>query len=221
MKKQKIKINIDQTPYDSISSSDIRGVMSWDSATNRMCYLNEDGTKTYVLFGGATDSNGTAGSGTTLDGVLFKDGGIQLSDGITQYSKTVTMSAAEIIASTAGGFAHANGLELVAGAGTGYVLDLVSAVLVYDGDGTGYTAGGNVTINIGSGGAAITGLVSAANSFGATGDKVYRFMPLSTAALSLPVNTGINIVSSVAFTTGGAAGTAIVRVIYNVIATGL
>lgn len=168
-----------------------------------------------------TISEVTSGAGVTIDDVVLQDGGISLSAGIVQFSKTVSISAAEIIAVTAGGLGHANGLVLVAGLGTEYVLDLVSAVLVYDGDGTAYTDGGNVTINYGGGGAAITGLVSAANSFGATGDKIYRFVPLSTAALSLPVNTSLNLVSSAAFTTAGAAGTAIVRITYNVITTGL
>ena len=163
---------------------------------------------------------------TTLEGTvnarIITGWGIQLAPNVVQYTKSCPIASAMIIDTVAAGFGHANGVELVAGVDTDTVIQLISAVLVYDGDGTGYDDGGNVTINWSGGGAALTGLVSAADSFGAGGDKIVGFMPLATAGISLPVNTGLHLVSSAAFTAGsGAEGTAKVEITYNVITTGL
>ena len=185
-----------------------------------------------------TISESTEGAGVTIDGVVIKDGnitvngdnipegGISLGPGIVQYSKTISISSDQVVNTDAGGLSHTDGLVLVPPLGEDVVIDLMSAILIYEGSGVGYTAGGNVTVNI-AGGTALTGLVSVANSFGAVGNKIYRFLPLSdqtTAAQSLPVNTGINLHSAAPFTNTEdppATGTAVVRVIYNVITTGL
>ncbi|MHC1728073.1 MAG: hypothetical protein AB9866_19065 [Syntrophobacteraceae bacterium] len=68
-----------------------------------------------------------------------------------------------------------------------------------------------------AGGAAITGVVSNANSFAAAGDKVYNLPPLTTAGYSMPVNTGISLKAATAFTQPGtAAGVGRVKVAYRV-----
>lgn len=119
-----------------------------------------------------------------------------------------TISAANIVATTAGAFGHANGVIMLAAPGAHVVNEVISCVLLYKFATAAYTAGGNITVNNGAGGAAITGLVSAANSVGAASSKVVFFVPLSTVGIALVENGPINLVSSAAFTQPGtAAGT--------------
>lgn len=134
----------------------------------------------------------------------------------------VTISAADIVATGAGKLGHAQGYPLVAAPGAGKVLELLSAVLIFDYATAAYTGGGNVSVNIGGGGAALTGVVSAANSIGASADKIVNFKPLSTAGVALTKNTGLNLVAASAFTQPGtAAGVVRVKVAYRIISTGL
>jgi hypothetical protein len=132
-----------------------------------------------------------------------------------------TISAAQMVATTAGGFGHADGLVVVAAPGSGKAIELVSATVIYDFATAAYTTCGNVTINY-AGGAALTGVVSAANSFAASGDKVVVLYPETTVGVPLLVNTGLNIVSSAACVQPGtAAGVGRVKVVYLVLTTGL
>jgi hypothetical protein len=141
---------------------------------------------------------------------------------VTEHVDEVLISAAAIIATTAGGFGHAQGVPLVAAPGADKAVELVSAVVVNDRDTAAYTAGGNTTINIGGGGAAVTGLVSAANFLGAAVDTRHLFLPLAAAANALTANAGLNLVTATAFTNPGtAAGVVRVRIRYRVHTLGL
>lgn len=124
-----------------------------------------------------------------------------------QYLQT-TISSANITGTGAGQFGHANGVIIAPVAPAGFVLNFDSAVLSYTFATAAYTAGGNVTVNIGGGGAALSGLVSAANSVGAAASKIVQFVPLATAGIAHSTAESINLVSSAAFTQPGtAAGT--------------
>lgn len=136
-------------------------------------------------------------------------------------SADILISAADITATGAGKLGHAAGVPLVADPGANKVVDLISAVMIYDFDTAAYTAGGNITVNS-NGGAALTGTVTAANSLGASTDKIVRFVPLSTGGVELTANKGLNLVAASAFTQPGtAAGVVRVKVLYRVITTGL
>jgi hypothetical protein len=127
----------------------------------------------------------------------------------------VSINAADIVATGAGKFGHANGYPIVAAPGTTKYIEFISASLVFDYSTAGYTGGGNITVNA-TAGSAITGLVSAANSVGATADKFVQFYPLTTAGVVVVANTGLSLVAASAFTQPGtAAGTIKVRVTYR------
>lgn len=146
---------------------------------------------------------------------LWASNGLAASDGDLLVAD-VTISAADIVSTSAGKFGHAAGYPLVAAGGADVGLELVSAILVYDRLTATYGAGGNVTVNLSGGGAALTGLVSAANSVGGGADKVAIFRPLATAAELVTPNLGFNLVSSAAFTNPGtAAGVVRVRTYYR------
>lgn len=134
----------------------------------------------------------------------------------------VEISAADIVATGAGKLGHAQGYPLIAAPGAGKVIELISAVLIYDYATAAYGGGGNVTLNWAGGGAAITGLVSAANSLGASVDKVVQFLALAAAGNAMSPNTAINLVAASAFTQPGtAAGVVRVKLAYRVISAGL
>jgi len=130
---------------------------------------------------------------------------------------TVTpISSAAITGTAAGQLGHALGVPLVPDPGPGKVIELVSCFLSYTFGVAAYTAGGNLTVNI-NGGAAVTGVVSAANSIGAAADKAVQLIPLAAAGNNLTVNKGLNLVAAAAFTNPGTAtGTAKVITTYRV-----
>lgn len=146
---------------------------------------------------------------------------IDVVSGIITEERTIT--ATEIVGTSAGDLGHANGVELVSAPGAGYALEFISALAIYDYATAAYTGGGNdTTINLGSGGAAITGVVTSANLLGAAGDKLARFVPLAAAALPVSVNVGISMNSVTAWTQPGtAAGVLRVQTTYRIHKTGL
>lgn len=145
-----------------------------------------------------------------------------LTEGLSSFQQaTGVISSANITGVGAGQFGHANGVVMVAGQGLHNVIELESVIMHYDFITAAYTAGGNITVNNSAGGAAITGLVSAANSVGAASDKSVMFVPLSTAGIPLVENGGLALVSSAAFTQPGTAAGVIRWVVnYRVHATG-
>lgn len=116
-----------------------------------------------------------------------------------------TIAVADIIGTGAGQFGHAQGYPLVPAPGAGKALVLTEVVASYKFNTAGYTGGGNTTVNWGAGGAALTGLVSAANFAGAAADKPVLFVPLSTVGIALVANASLNLVAAAAFTQPGTA----------------
>jgi len=169
-------------------------------------------------------NTGTKASPTwTLVGTISSDTvtSAMMTETLIKYAE-VAISSADIVSASAGKLSHAQGQILVAAPGAGKLLELLSATLIYDYAGAGYGGGGNLTVNWSAGGAALTGLVSAANSLGAGADKVVTFVPLSTAAIPMVVNAGLNLVtSSVPWTLGSATGVVRMKVAYRVHTTGL
>ena len=132
------------------------------------------------------------------------------------------ISSADITGTAAGQLGHAQGYELVPAYGTDKVVEFISAILSMDFSVAAYTGGGNTTINIGEGGAALSGLVSNANFIQAAADKIIMFVPLAATFLTLVSNRGLNLVSASAPTQPGtAAGVIKFRVVYRVFDAGL
>jgi hypothetical protein len=115
-----------------------------------------------------------------------------------------------------------DGVPLVASPGAGKVLEFLSAVLIYDYAGAGYGGGDPLTINY-AGGVPLSSAVAAADSLGASGDKIVQFVPLAVAANVMTAATGLNLVtaSGTDWTLGSATGVARVKVVYRIHTTGL
>lgn len=133
-----------------------------------------------------------------------------------------TISSADITGTAEGQLGHANGYPMVPDYGADDVVELVSAVLIMDFDTAAYTGGGNTTVNLSGGGAAMTGLVSNANFIQAAADKIIQFVPLAATFNTLVADKGLNLVTASAPTNPGtAAGEIHYRVAYRVHKTNL
>lgn len=132
---------------------------------------------------------------------------------------TVTLTAAQMIATTAGSLSHAQGLIVVPAAPTGYVNVLHRAIVSYTFATAAFTGGGNTTFNIGAGGAALTGLIATTTLWQNASSIIQEFVPLSTVAFPVTKETSINLVTASAITNPGtAAGSAKVYAWYSQIA---
>lgn len=138
-----------------------------------------------------------------------------------QQQLSQVISSANITGTSAGQLGHANGVILVPAGGTHFTIELISVVAHFKFITAAYTGGGNTTVNQGGGGAALTGLVSAANSLNNAASKSWTFYPLSTAAVANVENGPINLVAAAAPTQPGtAAGTITVYSNFRVYPTG-
>lgn len=129
----------------------------------------------------------------------------------------VQITAAQIVATTAGNLAHANGVTLVADPATGYFIEFISATLSYTYATAAYATGDNLKICINGGTTALTGVASGANTLQATSDKIVQFNPLTVAATSITKEKGLSLVAGTAFTVNtNAAGTVKVQISYRI-----
>lgn len=156
----------------------------------------------------------TSGAGVDIEGVVLKDDSISLTSGVAELTKMVSLTSANLLAM------NATPVTVVAAPGAGYALDFVSAVLIYDSTLTAYVNGGVITINYGSGGAAVSTNLAATFLTGA-GDKVYNMQKLNAAGgYTMPVNTGLVITNAAApFITG--TGVCRLYITYKVYTTNL
>jgi hypothetical protein len=132
-----------------------------------------------------------------------------------------TLQPADITGVNPGQFGHGAGYVIVPALGPHIALALKTFVFFYDAQGAAYGGGGNVSVNYGGGGPALTGIFSAANFAASTLDKDGIYYPLATAGVNLVENVSINLVSTAAFTQPGtAAGVIRYACVYLAIRTG-
>lgn len=215
------KNKIEQPAYVDLAASNLKGILGYDATLDRLCYIDADGTKRYLLFDNVTDANGTAANGVTLDGVTLKDGGISTVSQVTEYTKLVTITSAQIVGTAAGDLGHANGATLVAAPSSDYALEFVSATLIYDFATAAYTGAGANDLVIRIGTTSVSSAIADADLLLAAGDQVVHVRALSAADYDLPVGSSINLKSTEVTQPGTAAGVIRVLITYRVITTGL
>lgn len=115
------------------------------------------------------------------------------------------ISSANITGTATGQLGNANGVVLVPAAPTGAINQLVSCVAAMDFATAAYTAGGNVTVNLSAGGAALTGLVTTTVFIQAAADIIVEFVPLAATKNTYTSANGLALVSSIAPTNPGTA----------------
>lgn len=165
------------------------------------------------------DVTASAGSGATTIAAAAVTSA-KLDEKIVQYAEA-TISSANITGTSAGQLGHAAGVEVVAAPGAGKVIEVISCAVIYDFATAAYTDGGNVGLKY-TGSDLVTGVVSAANSLAAAGDKVALLLPAVPTNNQMLTNTGLSLTAATAFTQPGtAAGVVRVKVAYRVHTTGL
>jgi hypothetical protein len=159
---------------------------------------------------------------TTLTGQLNVNGGLAKQSTVVEKTASVTLTATQIVGTSAGDIGHAAGATLVAAPGAGYVLEFVSAVLIYDFDTAAYTGGGDDTvIQDGDGGVAMTTAIAGADLLEAAGDKIVHVTALSASDQALTANKPLTLQGTALTQPGTAAGVLRCHVTYKVHTTGL
>jgi len=167
----------------------------------------------------ATIGEAAAGAGVTIEGIQFIDDGISPTANVVQKTVLTTLTAAQIVGTSAGDIGHASGAILVESPGSDYVLELVSAILIYDYLTGAYTGGGDDTV-IQLGTVAQTAAIAGADLLEAAGDKIVMLTPLGAVDLPMTVGTSLNL-QGTALTAGTGAGVLRCYVTYKIITTGL
>lgn len=158
-------------------------------------------------------------TGTVAVPVWNREGSSAISDPQMLQLATVTQTAAQMILTTAGTLSHANGLIVAPAAPTGYVNLLHKLIVSYTFATAAFTGGGNTTVNIGGGGAALTGLIATTSLWQSASNVIYEFKPLSTVATPMTTAQSINLVTASAITQPGtAAGSAKIYCWYSQVA---
>lgn len=131
----------------------------------------------------------------------------------------VDLAAADLIDTASGKLSHANGLIVVPAAPTGYVNLFHKMLVSYTFATAAFTGGGNTTVNIGAGGAALSGLIATTTLWQNAASIIQEFVPLSTVAFPITKETSINLKTASAITNPGtAAGSAKVMCWYSQVA---
>jgi hypothetical protein len=167
-----------------------------------------------------TNITAEAAKVAALQAVVLPAGGVQISTNVVEYSTEVTLTATEIVGSAAGAIGHGNGAILVTSPGSGYVLELVSAVLIYDFLTAAYTGGGDDNV-IQLGTAAQTAAIAGADLLEAAGDKIVKVGPLSAVDLPATVGTNLALKGTALTQPGTAAGVLRVNITYRIHTTNL
>lgn len=158
-----------------------------------------------VLGFGSTYTDYSTGSRYLQVGTLASPAWSQTDGFSTLQQLSGTITSANITGTSAGQLGHANGVILIPAQGAHVVVELVSVVAFFKFNTAAYTGGGNMTVNNGAGGTALTGLVSAANSLNNAASKSVYFVPLSTVSIPFVENGPINLVTAAAPTQPGTA----------------
>jgi hypothetical protein len=129
----------------------------------------------------------------------------KIAPGVIQVA-TGQISSAAVTGTAAGQLGHAQGVILVPAAPVGCINELISCVVAMDFATAAYTAGGgNVTINISGGGAALTGLVTGTVLIQAAADIIVELVPLAATKNTYTSANGLALVDTVAPTNPGTA----------------
>jgi len=116
-----------------------------------------------------------------------------------------SISSANITGTSAGQLGHANGVVLVPAAAAGFVNQLISGVFSMVFSVAAYTGGGNVSVNISGGGAALTGVVAAAAFITVGSSTIVELVPLAATKNVYTSANGLALVSASAPTQPGTA----------------
>lgn len=123
----------------------------------------------------------------------------------TIQTAVVVLDADDIVGTDVGDVGSTGGYTLVPAAGTGKILEFVSAVLSYDFGTAAYTGGGDDLV-IRQGTTAVSAPIASADLLGDTADDIAYVNALSAADIKLTANSALNLKSTAWTNPGTAAG---------------
>ena len=135
-------------------------------------------------------------------------------------SIVTTLTADEIVGTTAGDIGATAGAPLVAAPGAGYALEFVSAVIIYDYLTAAYTGGAGDDLVIRQGTTSVSPTIATADLITAAANTIISLGALSAADIALTENSTLNLHATEITNTSG-AGTIRVHISYRVHTTGL
>ncbi len=158
-----------------------------------------------------------------VTGVTSANGGVSSTPTVLEITTITTLTAEEIVGTSAGDVGHADGAILVAAPGTGFALEFVSGFLIYDHATAAYTGGADdAVIQVGVTGTqvTVTGAITGANLLEASGDKMLRLGSIATELVH--ADNGVISLTGTALTQPGtAAGVLRAHITYRRHTTGL
>ena len=159
-------------------------------------------------------------TGTAATPVWNRQGGSNITDPQLMQFIELDQTAAQMIATTTAALSDTtNGLTVVPAAAAGFVNILHKLVVSYTFKTAAFTGGGNTTVNIGGGGAALTGLIATTSLWQSASSVIYEFKPLSTVATPMTTAAAISLKTASAITNPGtAAGSCKIYCWYSVVA---
>lgn len=136
----------------------------------------------------------------------------------TIFSASGTIASADITGTGAGQLGHANGVILVPVAAAGKINQFISAIVTNTFAVAAYGGGGNTTINIGAGGAALSGLAANTVIITNAATATIEFVPLAATKNVYTTANPLNLVTASAPTQPGtAAGTISWHIYYRTV----
>jgi len=159
----------------------------------------------------------------TVAGASTFDAGISHTATVTEYTVLASLDSTDILGGGAGRMGHVDGVVIVAAPSASYVLEFVSAVIIYDYAGAAYAGGSNdLVFQLGASGTqvSVSSAVTSANLLGATSDKIVRLSSIPTQ-LAVTVAGAISLNSTTFTKNTSAEGLLRVQVTYRRHTTGL
>lgn len=174
-------------------------VLMWDAATELW----------YGALGTASISDGSITTAKLDDAAVTS---AKIDSSVIQ-TVEVTLTATEIVGTSAGDLGHAGGAVLVA-AEADVIHEFISAVLIYDFDTAAYTDGGDDLV-VRQGTTAVSAAIAGADLIGDSADDIAFVSALSAADIKLTANSTLNLKSTAWTQPGTAAGVLRVRLAYR------
>lgn len=186
---------------DAVIGQNQAMVLVWDAATELW----------YGALGAASIADGGIATAKLADNAVTS---AKIAESVVQ-TATVTLTATEIVGTSAGDIGHSAGAVLVAAPGAGKILEFVSATLIYTFDTAAYT-GGNNDLVIRQGTTAVSAAIADADLIGDSADDIACVNALSAADIKLTQNSTLNLAGTAYTQPGTAAGTLSARITYRV-----
>ena len=142
---------------------------------------------------------------------------------VSELTVLVTIDSTKLVGSAVGDLAHVDGAVLVAAPASGFLLEFVSAVFIYDYSTAAFGGGANdVVVQVGASGTQVTvsSAITSASLLTAAEDKILRLGSIATE-LSPAAGGAISLNGTLLTNPGTAAGALRVHLTYRIHTTGL